>query len=93
MSANKLPPVVDEPMRLTLTYRNTGLASQDVIVPPGGVPVFSVQVAVVTHDRNLIAAELKPWQSIEDIAAWVQGDGTDALRAALADGIREGRRW
>lgn len=33
-----------------------------------------------------------PWPDVDAIAAWVAGDGTDAVRIALADGIREGRR-
>lgn len=33
-----------------------------------------------------------PWDTIESIAAYVAGDGSDAQRVALADGIREGRR-
>lgn len=29
-----------------------------------------------------------PWQTIEEIAKYVEGDGTDSQRVALADGIR-----
>lgn len=54
-------------------------------------------------DGELIAeafAQLSEWfdcgkipvrHDVERIAAWVQGDGTDAQRVALADGIRAGR--
>jgi hypothetical protein len=28
--------------------------------------------------------------NVHDIARWVEGDGTDAQRLALADGIRRG---
>lgn len=32
------------------------------------------------------------YDNTEQIASYVQGDGTDAQRVALADGIREGRK-
>jgi hypothetical protein len=32
-----------------------------------------------------------PWRTLEEIAAYVEGDGTDAQRMALADGIRTSR--
>lgn len=36
--------------------------------------------------------EIVAWRTIEEITAWVAGDGTDAQRVALADGILAGRR-
>lgn len=42
-------------------------------------------------DRGVLGRiEARPWSTVEDIAAWVAGDGSDAQRNALADGIRLG---
>lgn len=96
-SALELPPLVldGEPLLLTLNIRDRVLAMVKLL--PGPISfVHSVQALVIGETRSgdvmLNQVTLVPWQSIDDIAAWVQGDGTDPQRLALADGIRRGQR-
>ncbi len=53
-------------------------------------PIVSVS-AMTIHDGNPSRAmhmtEMMPWRDVEEIAAFVQGDGKDAQRVALADAI------
>ena len=45
---------------------------------------------LVKHNSKLGSVVGVPWPDVERIAAFVRGDGTDAQRQALADGILSG---
>lgn len=42
--------------------------------------------------RSTEFQHIQPWRDVEEIAEHVQGDGTDPLRIALADSIRQCQR-
>jgi hypothetical protein len=90
MSIDAALPLVDEPMVLVL-QRNGVVLAQSMVYVPGPVAIRAVNV-VVTYDHHdgpaQAVATLHP--TIEDIAAYVAGDGADAQRVAIADGIRRG---
>lgn len=65
------------------------------LIPPGNFARID-ELRVITRGEGP-AGELVAWHphrfpalTVEDIARWVAGDGTDAQRVALADGIRAG---
>lgn len=93
MSLYGLPQLsADDAMEMRLVYRGVELAT--VHLAPGIQDVVGVQAVVIGRDvdsnQMLHHVELRLWQSVEEIAKYIEGDGTDAQRMALADGIRQG---
>lgn len=91
----------DDPFLLTLSSK-VGRPIMSVMLKPlpAGAQIISIDANLVyRHDESIAAMpwavrslKIMPWHDIEEIAAYVAGDGSDAARVALADGIREGRR-
>ena len=57
------------------------------VVPPG---IVSGVIVAFENERQTAASTL-PWPTVETIAAYIESDGTDEQRLALADAVREGR--
>lgn len=49
-----------------------------------------VNRSVMVGSSPIEDIQIRPWSCVEEIAAYVAGDGTDPQRLALADGIRQG---
>lgn len=90
----------DEPLWLDLRHGAHLLCSTTLGFGASDVYVTGVQAQVMFVKPDEDAAPgtfvklvtILPWQEVEQIAAYVRGDGSDVQRQALADGILEGRR-
>lgn len=84
-------------MQLVLQLVTDGVVLTQTHLPHNFHAVQAVQAHVLAKpDRyeagRLVPVTLVPWAAVEEIAKYVEGDGTDAQRLALADGIRN-RKW
>ena len=91
-------PVIDLEPGQTLVFRveieQTGAEVARIPLRRELRSVEKILVGVDALDAEGVAhpgREVLTWQTIEAIAAFVQGDGTDVQRQALADGILAGR--
>lgn len=84
-----VPVDVAEPLHLIVEHRGR-IVMRTALFPAGAGPVdvVSLQAHVIFQPAETHLVDLR--STAEEIAAWVAGDGTDAQRLALADGIREG---
>ena len=87
---------MNDEWELRLVCKGVELLRRTITVADGS-SVVGIQASVTFTQPDEAwpydaARELVPFRDLEEIAAWVRGDGTDAQRSALADGILEGRR-
>ena len=85
------PILVTGEIRVIVMLGGTTLMTALLRVPLGTY-LQGIQMAAVAtspeHGHNQLAMTVLPWRSVEQIARYIAGDGTDAQRIALADGIR-----
>ena len=88
----RLDAKIEYDTRVTDGYPDTWVR---LMTPCGPVDVHAeVDVpegCMFVDDSRMPGPRGVPWPNVEAIAMWVEGDGTDSQRIALADGIREGR--
>lgn len=82
---------------LVLQLVSDGVVLTQTHLPHNFGAVYAVQAHVLGKPEAygngmLLATMLVPWAAVEEIAKYVESDGTDAQRLALADGIRN-RKW
>lgn len=88
-------PLLTEPGddRIELVVRWRGMEYARMSVPNSGLYTVDTVQAVLVGGRDsskMLLRESLVIDRVEAIARYVEGDGTDAQRSALADGIRSG---